>query len=190
MTATARCILLFLAVGFLSAAPAYAAAPTSVSCKGDTVTKSTSPTVVAASCLKLSAWKDTDLASGVCGVIAYNTREEYRALYADMCQTGGASATGTATFNPGSPTTIRNPLGASADLPHIFGRVIATFLGVVGSLSLLVFFYAGVTYMTAAGREESITKAKDTMKYAFIGMLLIVFAYVIVKFFFTSLAGA
>ncbi len=84
---------------------------------------------------------------------------------------------------------LPDPLGG-ADLPHMIGRVVATFLGIVGALSLLVFFYAGVTYMTAAGREDQIKKATDTMKYAFIGMLLIVFAYVIVNFYFTSLAGA
>lgn len=86
----------------------------------------------------------------------------------------------------GSSIAIRNPLG-TADIPTIIGRVISTFLGMVGALALLVFLYAGITYMTAAGREESITKAKDTMKYAMIGLFLIVFAYIITDFYFKAL---
>jgi len=87
----------------------------------------------------------------------------------------------------GSPWTISNPLGANADFPTIIGRVIATFLGMVGAISLVVFVYAGVRYLTAGGNEQSVTTAKDTMKYAFFGLVIILFAYVITNFFFEAL---
>ena len=88
---------------------------------------------------------------------------------------------------------LTNPLDplktGTVDLPVIFGRVISAFLGMVGALSLLVFVYAGVTYLTAAGEEKRVTKAKDTMKYALIGLFLIMSAYVLASFYFTVLTG-
>jgi type IV secretion system pilin len=96
------------------------------------------------------------------------------------------SLAGNLTPIEGSSMQIKNPLG-TADLPTIIGRVIATFLGTVGGLSLLVFVYAGIRYMTAAGDEKAIMTAKDTMVYAFFGLLIIVFAYAITNFFFQSL---
>ena len=90
-------------------------------------------------------------------------------------------------LDPGSPTTISNPLGANADIPTLIGRVISTFLGMVGVISLLVFVAAGVRYLTAGGSETAVTQAKDAMKYAFIGITIILFAYVITNFFFQAL---
>jgi len=69
------------------------------------------------------------------------------------------------------------------------GRVVKTFLGFVGALALLIFIYAGVTYMTAGGEASRVTKARDIMKYAVIGLALIIFAYAIVAFFLSSITG-
>jgi type IV secretion system pilin len=98
--------------------------------------------------------------------------------------------TSTPTVTAPSPKTVQlpDPLGG-ADLPTIIGRVISTFLGIVGGLALLVFVYAGIRYMTAAGDEKAITTAKDTMVYGFIGLLIIVFAYAITNFFFRAVLG-
>ncbi|MEK7115942.1 MAG: pilin, partial [Patescibacteria group bacterium] len=87
---------------------------------------------------------------------------------------------------PPTDLSVLDPL-KGADLPILIGRVISTFLGMVGAASLLVFVYAGVRYLTAGGSEEAVKIAKDTMKYAFIGLFLIIFAYVITNFFFTAL---
>ena len=84
--------------------------------------------------------------------------------------------------------TLTDPLGGIGLLGAL-NRIIMTFLGVVGALALLVFVYAGVVYMTAGGHEESVTKARDTMKYAIIGLALIIFAYVLTSFYLTALTG-
>jgi len=77
---------------------------------------------------------------------------------------------------------LTNPLGTS-DLRVIAGRAINTFLGIVGALALLVFVYAGVTYMIAGGQSQSVDKAKATMKYAVVGICMIAFAYVLTDSF-------
>lgn len=88
------------------------------------------------------------------------------------------------------PVILEDPLGK--DHPGIIGalsRLIGTFLRFVGALALLVFVYAGVVYMTAGGSDERVKSAKDTMKYALIGLALIMFAYAFASFFFKALTG-
>ena len=97
-----------------------------------------------------------------------------------------AAAAKSAAKPTAGPLSLPNPLG-NADLPALIGRVISTFLGMVGAISLVVFVFAGVRYMTAGGDEKAVTQAKDTMKYAFIGITIILFAYVITNFFFQVL---
>ena len=105
------------------------------------------------------------------------------------CAASGAKTTSTAAYTPGSSWTLNNPLGTT-DIPTILGRLINTFLGLVGAIALLTFVYAGVMYMTSAGGEKGITKAKDTMKYSAIGIAIIIFAYAIATNYFTILTGS
>lgn len=88
--------------------------------------------------------------------------------------------------NAGSSAVLHDPLGGVGIL-GVINRLVLTFLGLVGSISLLVFVYAGILYMTAGGAEDQITKAKDTMKYAFIGLVLIMGAYIFTNFYFNVL---
>lgn len=82
---------------------------------------------------------------------------------------------------------LQNPLGNGTTLLTLINRLVVTFLGLVGALALLVFVYAGVMYMTAGGDEARVTKAKDAMKYAFIGLVLIMGAYTLTSFYFQVL---
>lgn len=81
---------------------------------------------------------------------------------------------------------LTNPLGeGQEDLRVIAGKVINTFLGIVGALALLVFVYAGLTYLIAGGNDQMVTKAKSTMKYGVIGVFLIMFSYAVTDSFVT-----
>lgn len=99
----------------------------------------------------------------------------------DKPGSGGASG-------GGSPVTLTNPLGSGASFYTIIRNVIQGFLGMVGGLALLVFVYAGVLWMTA-GSSDRVQKAKDTMKYAVIGLAMIAFSYVITSFVVDALMG-
>ena len=57
--------------------------------------------------------------------------------------------------------------------------VINAFLSIVGVLLLIYMLYAGYNWMTAQGEEEKVTKAKDTLRRAIIGIIIIVAAYAI-----------
>lgn len=92
---------------------------------------------------------------------------------------------------PSAPQIIQltNPLGAGTTLYDVIRRVISAFLGVVGSLALLVFVYAGILWMTAESSDR-VQKAKDTMKYAVVGLAMIAFAYAITAFVVDALTGS
>lgn len=89
-------------------------------------------------------------------------------------------------YSGGSSTKLKDPLGG-VGLIGALNRIINTFLGVVGAIALLVFVFAGVTYMTAGGSEERVSRAKDTMKYAILGLAIITFAYALTSFYFQAL---
>jgi len=60
--------------------------------------------------------------------------------------------------------------------------VINIFLSIIGVLLLAYILYAGYNWMTAQGEEEKVSKAKDTIKRAIIGVIIIVAAYAISVF--------
>lgn len=71
-------------------------------------------------------------------------------------------------------------------LSDIIGAVISGALALLGVIFLALIFYAGYDWMTARGEEEKVTKAKDTITRAIIGIIIVVGAYAIYNFIFTN----
>lgn len=69
----------------------------------------------------------------------------------------------------------------------VVASVIKTFLGVLGVIFIILVIYAGFNWMTAAGDEDKIKKATDTLRTALIGLIIIIAAYSITYFVFKSL---
>lgn len=72
------------------------------------------------------------------------------------------------------------PLG-SVTLQVIIGRIINSILGALGSIALFMFVYGGIVWMTAAGNDEKIKKAKNTIVYAVLGLIMTFLSFVIVR---------
>lgn len=68
----------------------------------------------------------------------------------------------------------------SADITQLMLKVINYAIIIIGVLGVLIFIYAGFLYLTAAGDQERITKAKDTLLYAIIGIVVSVLGFVAV----------
>jgi len=60
--------------------------------------------------------------------------------------------------------------------------IINAFLSIIGVLLLVYLLTAGYKWMTAHGEEEKVTEAKDTIKRAIVGTIIIVAAYAISVF--------
>ncbi len=74
--------------------------------------------------------------------------------------------------------------GAPEDPRLIASLIIRTALGFLGIIFLGLIIYGGFLWMTAGGNEENVGKAKKTIYYAVIGMLIIFAAYSITYFAF------
>ena len=75
-------------------------------------------------------------------------------------------------FNTGQT----NPEKAFTDLIAI---IISALLSVLGLVFLILIIYSGFTWMTAGGDENKVTKAKETLKNAIIGLVLTAGSYAI-----------
>ena len=54
-------------------------------------------------------------------------------------------------------------------------------LGIVGSLTLVMFIYGGVMFMISSGSSESVGKAKNIITAAVIGLLIVFASFMIIK---------
>lgn len=94
-------------------------------------------------------------------------------------------------LNPVSATTVKlnNPLGDNTTVPVLIGKGIDAVLGVVGSLALIMFIYGGITWMTAAGNEQSVTKGRNILMWSALGLAVIFSSYALVKFVISAIGA-
>jgi hypothetical protein len=85
--------------------------------------------------------------------------------------------------------TLPNPLTGVGSPQILIGKVIVAALGVVGSLALLMFIYGGFIWMTAAGNQEMVTRGRNVLIWATIGLIIIFSSYAIVKFVFQGVGA-
>ncbi len=79
---------------------------------------------------------------------------------------------------------------ASTDLPAIIGSVIGVALGLLGVILLGLLIYGGVLWMIAQGEEKKVKDAKETIKNAIIGLVIVVVAYTLAGWILEQLSGA
>lgn len=60
--------------------------------------------------------------------------------------------------------------------------VIKTLLFLIGAIAVIMIVFAGFQYATSAGDTGKVTKAKNTIMYAVIGLLVAILSYAIVSF--------
>lgn len=68
-------------------------------------------------------------------------------------------------------------LPSRSDISIVVGDVISALFGFIGSLFLLLIIAGGIMWMTAAGSEEQIRKAKTMITAAIIGLVIIFLSY-------------
>ena len=87
------------------------------------------------------------------------------------------------------PQTLPNPLGIT-DVNAFIAQLINFVLSLVGSVSLLLFVYGGITWMTSAGASAQVKKGKDIVVWAVIGLAVVFTSYILVKFVIQGITGA
>ncbi|MFA5130828.1 MAG: pilin [Patescibacteria group bacterium] len=85
---------------------------------------------------------------------------------------------------------ISNSLSlATGDPREIIGRIIQIALSFLGVIALILIMYAGFLWMTSAGDEDKISRAKSTLQSAVIGLIIILSAWAITTFILSRLFG-
>ena len=74
----------------------------------------------------------------------------------------------------------------STDVKVIFGGIIRVGVGLIGSITLALFAYAGVLWMLSGGNAEQATKARNILIWATLGLFVILASYTIVSFIFSA----
>jgi len=86
------------------------------------------------------------------------------------------SAAGTVYTDPNAALKdVGSSTSYQAPLPKIIGNILNAIFGILGIIALILVVWSGFQWMT--GGTEGVTKAKDRLKNAAIGLLLILIAY-------------
>lgn len=68
----------------------------------------------------------------------------------------------------------------SGDFVTVMNFVMLNFLGLVGFVTTGMIIYYGYRYLTSAGNEEAVAAAKTGLRWAVIGLIIILLAYTII----------
>ncbi len=86
-----------------------------------------------------------------------------------------------------SPDKV-NPTG-NENLTGNITNILNAIIGVLGVVAVVVIIIGGVGYMTSAGDAGKVKKAKDTILYGVIGLVVVALAFAIVNFVIANVIG-
>ena len=68
------------------------------------------------------------------------------------------------------------------NLTTVITDIVKTMLFIVGLLSVVIIIYSGILYIISAGNSSTVQKAKTTLTYAVVGLIVAILSYAIVSF--------
>ena len=68
----------------------------------------------------------------------------------------------------------------------IISRVVNIISAIVGVIAVIMIMVAGAKYVTSGGEASSIASAKNTLVYSVVGLIIVLFAQIIVRFTITT----
>ena len=86
-----------------------------------------------------------------------------------------------------SPSNITDATGGEGSFRTLARTIVNFFLYFLGFISTLMIIYGGVLYVTSAGNDENVQKAKKILLYAIVGIIVILLSFAIVN---TVIGGA
>lgn len=81
--------------------------------------------------------------------------------------------------------------GASSgdDLKNVISSIIKGVIGIIGAVAAIFILVGGINYMTSAGDAAKLEKAKKTILWAVIGLVIAVLTFAIVNFVIGNILG-
>ena len=93
--------------------------------------------------------------------------------YADVCSQDVPQGVKDAAGCPGN---------SNSDLPTVIQNILNAIIGVAGVVSVVFIVIGGIQYITSTGDPGKTKKAKDTILYALIGLIICALSFAIVNF--------
>ena len=93
-------------------------------------------------------------------------------------QDTGLNVTGSDVYGTTAPQSIGDFIG---------DKLITPAMGISGAVFFALFVYGGFMWMTARGNTQQAEKAKTILTNTIIGLVIVLTAYAITRFIFTSL---
>jgi len=99
------------------------------------------------------------------------------------------------TFSSVSASSLLDQVGQQegvpkTEVPKLIANIINIVLSLLGIVLVVLIIYAGILWMTAGGDKDQVTKAKDHIINAVIGLVIVVAAYALSNFIISSLNTA
>ena len=69
---------------------------------------------------------------------------------------------------------------ADQNINSVIANIVRVMLILLGSVAVIVIIYSGFRYITSSGDAARVSAAKNTLTYAVVGLVVAIFAYVIV----------
>jgi hypothetical protein len=79
--------------------------------------------------------------------------------------------------------------GQETDLTGVFKIIINVILGVVGLIAVVMIIIGGINFTTSQGDPAKTKKARDTVLYGIVGLVVALLAFAIVNFVLTNVFG-
>lgn len=87
-------------------------------------------------------------------------------------------------------SSIQGAAGSDTDLMSLVTNILNAVFLIIGIIAVVVIIIGGVNYTTSQGDPSKVKKAKDTILYGIIGLIVSLLAYAIVNFVLTNIAGS
>lgn len=88
-------------------------------------------------------------------------------------------------------TTVQNcQESGDASFSFLIKRIINIFSVVVGAVSVIMIIIGGFRYIISGGDSSGVSGAKNTILYAIVGLVIVLFAQVIVRFILANAIAA
>jgi energy-converting hydrogenase Eha subunit B len=86
------------------------------------------------------------------------------------------------TANPSGTPCADLSTDAGSNANRLITTIVNILSGLVGAVAVIMIIYAGFRFVTSGGNSETVGKAKNTIIYAIIGLLIVAFSQLIVHF--------
>ena len=103
--------------------------------------------------------------------------------------TDDGTASSTKDYDPKSTTYTKTEGGEGVRNQDLMGTlqvIINVVLGLIGFIAVAMIIVGGVQYTTSAGDAAKVTKAKNTILYGVVGLVIAMLAFAIVNFILTN----